>query len=293
MHLREALGRFTLQLQADGRSAHTIGQYERHGRLLITWLATERLSCEVEDIDHETLAHFLASEVARLRGDGIAKKASSVNALRTSTRVFFGHLHRAGYVASDPARLLRLARCGPPPPRGLSDAEEAKLFAVLREATGTEAHRDRVLVELMLATGLRLGSAIGLDVTDVDLAAGELHVRVAKGARPQTTFLSPRVVPALQEFIGDRCQGPLFTTSSGRRVSIRHAQRRFKFWRERGGLPNTVSPHSLRHTFAQRLYHATSDLFLVQAALHHRSVTSTTIYARVNRTHLRDAVSEL
>jgi len=216
MHVLHALERFVLQLEADGRSPHTVAQYRRHVRALVAWLSAENLSCEVEAIDHETIARFLASSTARTRPDGQPKKPTSVNALRTSTRVFFSYMHRAGYVASDPARLVRRAKCGPPPPRGLSDEEEAKLLAALREATDAESRRDRVLVELMLATGLRLGSAIALDVADVDLAAGELHVRVAKGARQQKTFLSPRIEPVLQEFIGDRCDGPLFATRIGR-----------------------------------------------------------------------------
>ncbi len=290
MHVLHALERFELQLAADGRSSHTVGQYRRHVRALVSWLATENLSCDVEAIDHETIASFLASSTARTRPDGQPKKPTTVNALRTSTRVFFCYLHRAGYVASDPARLVRRAKCGPPPPRGLSDAEEAKLLGVLRDATGAEAQRDRVLVELMLATGLRLGSAIGLDVTDVDLAAGELHVRVAKGARPQTTLLAPRVVPIIQAFLGNRCEGPLFTTSSGRRVSIRQAQRRFRQWREQAGISSEVSPHGCRHRFAMQLYARTGDVLLVREALAHRSIQSTLAYARTEPSRLREAL---
>ena len=91
--------------------------------------------------------------------------------------------------------------------------------------------------------------------------------------------------------MGDRQEGPLFTTSSGRRVSIRQAQRRFRQWRDQAGISSTAKPHALRHTFAQRLYRATSDLFLVQAALHHRSVTSTTVYARADDSRLRSTLA--
>lgn len=291
MHVLHALDRFVVQLEADGRAANTVGQYRRHLRAIASWLALENLSCEVEAIDHETIARFLASDTARTCSDGRAKSPGSMNALRTSLRCFFQFACRAGYVGADPARLVRRARCGPSPPRGLSDAEERRLLAILQDARGPEAQRDRVLIELMLATGLRLGSALGLDVDDVNLAAGELRVRVAKGDRPQTTFLSTRIVTVLQEFIGGRRDGPLFATRSGRRVSRRQMQRLFGRWREQAGISATVKLHSLRHAFAQKLYGATSDLFLVQHALNHRAISSTAIYARMDSARLRDAIS--
>ena len=123
MHIEDALDRFLTQFDADGRSPHTRGQYQRHIRLLARWLASDGRSGEVEPLDYERLAVFLTTPEARTRPDGCPKKATSTNSLRTSLRCFFLHLHRAGYIRSDPARLIRRARCGTPPPRALSDKE--------------------------------------------------------------------------------------------------------------------------------------------------------------------------
>ena len=115
MRLEEALDRYLTQLRADGRSAHTAGQYRRHIALLGSWLREHGRSDAVEKIDHETLAQFLSSPSARTRPDGKTKKATSANALRTSLRTFFRYAHEAGYTQSNPARLVRRALCGTPP----------------------------------------------------------------------------------------------------------------------------------------------------------------------------------
>src|SRR6187397_1323555 len=116
MKLEDALARYTTQLEADGRSPHTIGQYQRHVGLLGAWLG----SPEIETIAHEDLARFLASANARTRPDGKVKRATSANALRTSLRTFFRYAHEAGYCLANPARLIRRAMCGTAPPRALS-----------------------------------------------------------------------------------------------------------------------------------------------------------------------------
>ena len=109
MLLTKALDAFLLQLRADGRSPHTIGQYRRHVGLLDSWLARARRRRTLASITHQTLARFLVSDAARKRPDGREKKATSTNALRTSLRAFFAYAHAAGLVRENPARLLGIA----------------------------------------------------------------------------------------------------------------------------------------------------------------------------------------
>src|SRR5262245_4349272 len=120
MKLLDALAKFILQLRADGRSEHTVRQYQRHVRTLGRWMAAEQLPDDVRGIDHEVLAHFLTSPEARARPDGFDKKATSTNALRSSLRCFFSYLAAAGFLSRNPAQLIRRARCGPPLPKGLT-----------------------------------------------------------------------------------------------------------------------------------------------------------------------------
>ncbi len=102
MQMLDGLEKFSLQLEADGRSVHTAKQYQRHVQLLARWVGQAGHSGEVEAVGPEDVARFLASPQARTRPDGGPKKATSLNALRSSVKAFFGYLHRAGYVAQDP-----------------------------------------------------------------------------------------------------------------------------------------------------------------------------------------------
>lgn len=290
MDIRHALDRFLLQLQADGRSPHTLGQYRRHILLLAQWLDRAGHSGAVGDITDEHLARFLASDAVRMTAAGTPRRASSANALRGSLKGFFGFLVRAEILVRDPSRLIRRALTAPAPPRAIRKAEEERLLAVLREAQGPEAERDRVLVELMLRTGVRLSSALALGAEDVDLDEGVLLLRRAKGGRCERVLLGDGIRDTLREYLVGRTSGPVFPCRAGRRISARHAQRRIRLWREAAGISESVTAHSFRHAFGQRLYDRTHDLLLVKAALGHRSVASTLTYARVAEGALRLAL---
>ncbi len=274
MQIQDALARYITQLEADGRSPHTIGQYRRHLGLLGAWLRERGHGCAVDEIGHEILAQFLSSPAARTRPDGKTKKANSANALRTSLRTFFRYTHEAGYARSNAARLIRRALCGAAPPRALSEDEQQRLLLGLAEGRGASARRDFALFALMLGTGIRVGSALALDVEDLDLERGEIQLRRTKGDVPTTLPLSRTVCNHLRKYIDGRGDGPLFPGANERAMSARHAQRRLGVWCQKAGIERPISPHDLRHSFAVRLYRRTRDLLLVQQALRHRSVAS-------------------
>jgi integrase/recombinase XerC len=290
MNTTEALERFLVQLEADGRSAHTIGQYRRHIALFARWLARERGDVGVDEITHEDLARFLAAPDARHRADGKAKKAGSGNALRTSLRVFFKYVHEAGYAPTNPARLIRRAVCGRPPPRGLSDAEAQRLMDALILAQGPEARRDHLLFDLMLATGIRLSAALALDAADVDLDRAELVAHHSKGNREERVILGRDIRDHLVGYLAGRPPGPMFTDRHGRRISNRQAQRRLGRWLIKAGC-QPRSPHALRHSFAQRLYAKTGDVLLVGRALGHLALASTMVYATADVERLREVLA--
>jgi len=287
MRIESAVANYLLQLEADGRSAHTIGQYRRHLGLLGRWLG--RRARSLRRIGPEDLARFLTSNMAQTRPDGRGKKPTSMNALRSSLRAFFAHLRRAGVLDLDPARLIRRAICAPPPPRALSPDEDRRLARTLAKGRGRAAKRDRVLFRLMRETGIRLGSALALDLEDLDLEKRELTLRRVKGNQEQRVFLGRPLAGELRRYCAGRTAGPVFLGSSGHRITPRHVRRRLAEWSVKAGTSRPVSPHVLRHGFATRLYERTGDLLLVRAALGHRSLSSTMIYARVAEERLRRA----
>jgi len=222
MDITEALSRYLTQLRADGRSEHTAGQYCRHVTLLAAWLGEGKNSTDVEKVSHEQLAAFLASPRARTRSDGKTKKATSTNALRTSLRTFFKYCRDGGYTRSNPARLVRRAPCGTPPIRALSEEEQGRLLIALAEGKGPAAERDRMFFVLMLGSGIRVGSALALEASDVDLERGELQLRTTKGNVPTSVPPSRAICDHLRGYVAGRANGLLFPLSS------RHAQRRLE-----------------------------------------------------------------
>lgn len=287
MDISTALNRHVAQLQADGRSPHTVGQHRRHVEAFARWLASENRSIEVDEIDHEDVAAFLNSPAARDRVDGQPKTPTAMNALRGNLRSYFRFAHEAGYARTNAGRLIRRARCSPPPPRALSDLERDRLLCALALDATPEGKRDRVLVSLMLHTGIRLGDALRLEREDVDLEGGELRLRRSKNSREEIV-----VLPATERMLESRLwiaerTGVLFVGRDGKPLSARHVQRRLREWAERAGISKRITPHMLRHTFAQGLYNRTGDLALVQSALNHRSIVSTLVYARCDRERLK------
>ncbi len=290
MRIEKALTAYTTQLEADGRSEHTIVQARRHVTLLAVWLSGTERSSEVEQIRHEDVAAFIASDRVRLTRHGTVRKATSANALRSSLRAFFSFSHAAAYASTNPARLLRRALCTTPPPRGLSDADQERLLATLREAKTDAERRDRLLFTFLLATGARIGSTLATLIEDVDLGAGELRLRREKNRRERSIFLSDSVVALLRDHIANRSSGNLFVGQADAHLTSRHVARRLAAWCKRAGV-RVVSPHALRHSFACRIHAKTGDLLLTREALGHVSISSTAIYATVGRERLRAVVA--
>lgn len=292
VQIRAALDRYALQLQADGRSPHTVAQARRVIGALATWLEASGVPADIERLGHEDLARYLASPAAQRRPDGRARKASSGNATRTVMRTFFRYAADAGYTPANVARLVRLARTGAPPPRTLTDEEVRRLLAAVDAQDTPASRRDAALIRLLLGTGLRISSALALRPRDLDLEAGEIHVLSVKGGQPLVLPISRVVARELRAYLRTLPKDTvlLFNGSPGRPLTRRQAAKRLEKWAKAAGLGGRATCHGCRHTFATGLYRRTRDILVVQAALGHASVESSAIYARVDRAGLRAAL---
>jgi integrase/recombinase XerD len=226
MRIEQALEKYVLQLKGNGRSDHTIGQVRRHFRLFEAWLEADGHTTELAHIDHETVALFLASDAVTKRADGRPRQPTSANALRSSLRCFFGFAHAAGYASANPARLVQRARCDHREPKALPDGDCERLVVALNGARSPSELRDRALFLTLLSAGLRIGSALHLDVSDADLDAGELRQRRMKNGGEDIAFLPPATVSLLRAYVGNRTDGPLFQASHGGRLTARSVHRR-------------------------------------------------------------------
>jgi len=149
-------------------------------------------------------------------------------------------------------------------------------------ALSNERHKTALL--LLYCAGLRVSELTALEVGDVKLERRVLVVRQSKGRKDRFTLLSDRIIPALQEQIGDRsAREPLFPSQAGGSWSTRCVQQFVKRSAKRAGITERVTPHSLRHAFATHLLESGTDLRIIQELLGHSDIRTTTRY-----THMRD-----
>ena len=286
MKFSTAITRFDTQLRADGKSERTRRAYLRDLGKFRCWLGRDD---GVSTITPQMLARFLAD------GNGKIESPLSVNRTKTALRVLFRFLTETGHISDNPARLIRSTPADRRVPSYLSADEAKRLLATIADSDSTVAARDHTMFSLLLGTGIRLGSLVALNVDDVNLDEATITI-MTKGGREDTVFLNGKLCSLLKRHIssGHANNGtPLFGSRNGGRLGPRQVQLRFKHWLKAAGITRQLSVHSLRHTFATRLYCNTGDLRLVQRALGHKHISTTEIYARVEDNALRKALASL
>ena len=287
MRLTTAIRRFDEQLRAEGKSPITREAYLRDVGALAVWLGR---NTDLKRITPHRLTRYLNSKTFTHTASDRPKAAITLNRSKSAIRRFFQFTVDAGYLKQNPARLVRLARTAPKPPRPMSDADVKKLFTALRKDRSPLARRDEMMFALMLGTGIRLGSLVGLSVSDVDLAGGTLRIQ-AKGGVEQLVYFAPALRKQLRRHVkGLDDSTALFQTRADQRLQPRQVQLRFSKWLRTSGIKHRHTVHSLRHTFGTRLYEQTRDLRLVQQALGHAHVTTTEVYTRISDARLRREV---
>jgi integrase/recombinase XerD len=210
-------------------------------------------------------------------------------------RSFYRHLRREGAIEHDPTAELRGPRKSQRLPRVLSREEVARL---LREPKGTEplALRDRALLEVMYACGLRVSEAIGLDVADVDLDEGMLRAR-GKGSKERLVPIGRQAVGALRVYcnrgrptlVGARVEPRLFVNRRGAGLTRQGLYKIVQGHARGAGMQERMSPHTLRHSFATHLLAGGCDLRSLQEMLGHADLATTQVYTQLSADRLKDA----
>lgn len=283
--LADHLEAFLTKLTVDSRSKHTVSAYQRDLARVFETLESLRPVLTIADVTPGLLDQALAA-------------AASLHRLKAAVKAFFAWARDNGLVAENPARSLRLKRLPRKPPSFLTQTEKRKLLKELRGHNAPADRRDRVIFEVLLGTGIRLGELVGLDLDDVDLDAKHLRVR-AKGNICQVKFLKTDLRSLLRAWLNERRrlasaeERALFLSNRGTRITPRQVARRLEDWLVRAGIAKRLSPHGLRHTFATHLYDATSDLLVVQRALGHRDIATTEIYTHLVDSRLEEALERL
>ena len=284
-----------------GLAKNTLSSYRRDLRRYLDFLAAQERH-DLGQVTEEDVAAFLAA--LRL-GDAEHPALSASSAGRTivAVRGFHRFAVREGKVDADTAGAIR----PPTPARRLPKAIAVEDVERLLEAAGAQgsprALRDRALLEVLYGTGARISEAVGLDVDDVDLDAGIVRL-FGKGSKDRVVPLGSFAKAALELYFvtarptlraavattktSGESRAAVFLNARGGRLSRQSAWTVLRTAATRAGLTTSISPHTLRHSFATHLLDGGADVRVVQELLGHASVTTTQIYTMVTVERLRE-----
>ena len=240
---------------------------------------------------HGDLAAFLSELASTPPQKAPATLGRKVACLRS----FYRHLRREGLIEHDPTAELRGPRKTQRLPRVLTREEVARL---LREPRGSEplALRDRALLEVMYACGLRVSEAIGLELTDLDLDERMLRAR-GKGSKERLVPVGRQAVTALRSYcrhgrpilLGAKAKSTLFLSRRGSPLTRQGLYQIVQAHARGAGLSERMSPHTLRHSFATHLLAGGCDLRSLQEMLGHADLATTQVYTHLSAERLKDA----
>jgi len=227
--------------------------------------------------------------MSKLRDRNYCK--STVARKLATLRSFYKFVVRRGYIDNNPVAPIRTPKQEKRLPKYLEVEEIERLFANCDTTTLLGA-RDRAILEMLYSTGIRVSELVALNIADMDLGTSVIHVR-GKGKKERVIPIGPGAVKAVIHYLDLRRAGlpstrqdpeALFINKHGQRLSTRSVRRKLDKYLLEAGLDLSVSPHTLRHSFATHMLQRGADLRSVQALLGHQSLSTTQIY-----THLTSA----
>ena len=276
-----------LKLQR-GYSPNTLDAYIRDLLKLINYLEDE--DKRLLDVQLADLQHFAAS----LHDIGIHPRSQC--RILSGVRSFFRFLELEGYRDDDPSELLESPVLGEHLPEVLS-AEEVDMLESSIDLSKWEGHRNRAIIEVLFSCGLRVSELVNLKLSDLFLK--ENYVRVmGKGSKERLVPISPRAIKELDYWFMDRRvmkikpgeEDYVFLNRRGAHLTRVMILIMIKQQAEAAGIQKTISPHTLRHSFATALLEGGADLRAIQAMLGHESIGTTEIYTHIDMSTLREQI---
>jgi integrase/recombinase XerD len=283
---RDAIDRFIDALWIeDGLSANTLAAYRRDLALYSQWLS----QAHGRSLNDSAESDLLAYGVARHAGS----KAASSNRRLTVFKRYFRWALRERLLGADPTLKLLSAKQPPRRPLTLSEAQVEALLAA-PDFESPLGLRDRAMLELMYASGLRVSELVGMKTVHLSLAEGALRV-TGKGAKERLVPFGEEAHGWLRRYLAEaraailhgQSSDALFVTARGGAMSRQMFWKLIKQHALRAGVTVPLSPHTLRHAFATHLLNHGADLRAVQMLLGHADISTTTIYTHVARERLR------
>lgn len=268
-----------------GLSPNTLSAYQSDLRKLAGWLHDHQQN--ILQAQQQDLLEYLGAEAAnRQKARSIARQLSCI-------RQFYQYAVRFNLIETDPSEHIQPPKPGRPLPTTLSESEVSRLL----EAPDTgepEGHRDRTMLELLYATGLRVSELIGLKLDEINLRQGVVRV-TGKGRKERLVPMGEDAVDWLEQFLdsarpvllnGKIC-AEVFPTRRGKGMTRQAFWYRIIKHAKTAGIKVHISPHTIRHAFATHLVNHGADLRVVQMMLGHSDISTTQIYIHVAAERLK------
>lgn len=277
-------------LATDKKAAsNTLSSYLRDVRQFLNYLSVNNI--EPEQAGQPVLEQYAKHLTSQ--GKSLATVTRSVASLKS----FYNYLLIEGFVTSNPAKNITLIRAERKLPQILT-SKEVDLFLEQPECSDAKGYRDKAMLELLYATGIRVSELINLDLCNLNLSAN--IIRCESRGKERMIPIYPAAVRALTEYVEkirpqmvEQPDEPaLFVNLNGRRMSRQGFWKIIKFYQEKAGIKKDITPHTLRHSFAAHLLENGADLRSIQEMLGHADISSTQIYTQVVGQKLKDVYAK-
>lgn len=268
-----------------GLSSHTRSAYRTDLLAFARWLEGRGLT--LETVGRDAVLDHLGWRLSE------GYQARSTARFLSGLRSFYKYSVREGRVAEDPTLLVSMPQLGAPLPKSLSEADVEALLAA-PDTEDTLGLRDRTMLEVLYATGLRVTELVSLTLDEVNLREGSLRV-FGKGSKERLIPLGEEAIAWLEDYLktarplllGGQPGDVLFPSQRGTVMTRQTFWHRIKLHAQVAGIRTSLSPHTLRHAFATHLLNHGADLRTVQMLLGHTSLSTTQIYTHVARVRLQ------
>ena len=271
-------------------SQNTRASYLRDVRQLGDYLSTHT-AATLDTADEDELFDYI--EWLRANGKSVATVSRAIASLKN----FYQYLVSQGVVEQNPTGRLVPDKTTQKLPQILT-AKEVETLLEQPQCVDVKGYRDRAMLELLYATGLRVSELISLNITDVNLSAAVIRcqtrdkIRVIPVYQAAVSALSEYINFVRPQMIASPDEQSLFVNISGERMSRQGFWKIIKSYQKKAGIEKTITPHTLRHSFAAHLLENGADLHSIQEMLGHSDISSTQVYSHLVKKQLKDVYSK-
>ena len=283
----ELIEKFEEYLKNERHAAqNTLSSYLRDIKQFAAYVA-DNLRVGLTNVSHDDLVAYMRFLTSH------GKSAATVSRGAASLKSFYNFLILRGYMRENPAKNIAPVKAVRKLPQVLT-SKEVELLLMQPQTTDLKGYRDRSMLELLYATGIRVSELISLNLNDLNLSAG--FIKCVNGGRERIIPLYPAAIRALSDYtllvrgkmVGHLTEQALFVNVNGERMSRQGFWKIIKHYQETAKISKQITPHTLRHSFAAHLLENGADLHSIQEMLGHADISSTQVYANMVKHKLKD-----